>query len=172
MTTQAGLGLLEANRAIYKLITQNTTTDRNELTGEQSPLLRLVDFHHPERNSFINLAGRFRRRERFICTMAIALLHTAAIKRKRPLYAASLIKPDKLTASEFATMKNHTVYGHRDPAIPLVPRLRDFGIALKRTALWTSKYRSLTPQDMNSTRLRIPDRSRNDQEGDPGELSS
>ena len=53
VTTQAGLGLLEANRAIHKLITQNTTTERNELTGEQSPLVRLVDFRHPERNSFI-----------------------------------------------------------------------------------------------------------------------
>lgn len=53
VTTQVGVSLLEANRTIYKLITQNTTTDRNGLTGEQSPLVRLVDFRHPERNSFI-----------------------------------------------------------------------------------------------------------------------
>lgn len=53
VTTQPGVGLLEANKTIYKLLTKNTTTNINELTGEQSPLVRLIDFRHPERNSFI-----------------------------------------------------------------------------------------------------------------------
>ena len=53
VTTQPGVGLLEANKTIHELLTKNTTTNINELTGEQSPLVRLIDFRHPERNSFI-----------------------------------------------------------------------------------------------------------------------
>jgi type I restriction enzyme R subunit len=53
VTTQPGKGLIEANKTIFELLTQNTTTNLNELTGEQSPLVRLIDFRHPERNSFI-----------------------------------------------------------------------------------------------------------------------
>ncbi len=51
--TQPGVGLLQANKTIHELLTKNTTTNFNELTGEQSPLVRLIDFRHPERNSFI-----------------------------------------------------------------------------------------------------------------------
>jgi type I restriction enzyme R subunit len=53
VTTQPGVGLLEANKMIFELLTKNTTTSINELTDEQSPLVRLIDFRHPERNSFI-----------------------------------------------------------------------------------------------------------------------
>lgn len=53
VTTQPGVGLLEANKAVFELLTKNTTVSINELTCEQSPLVRLVDFRHPERNSFI-----------------------------------------------------------------------------------------------------------------------
>ncbi len=53
VVTQPGVGLLEANKTIFELLTKNTTANINELTGEQSPLVRLVDFRHPERNSFI-----------------------------------------------------------------------------------------------------------------------
>ena len=53
VTTQPGVGLLEANKTIFELLTKNTVTNTNELTGEQSPLVRLIDFRHPERNSFI-----------------------------------------------------------------------------------------------------------------------
>ena len=48
-----GKPLLEANRTIFDLLTANTTVASNELTGESSPLVRLVDFRHPERNRFI-----------------------------------------------------------------------------------------------------------------------
>jgi type I restriction enzyme R subunit len=51
--TQPGVGLLEANKKIFELLTKNTVASVNELTGEQSPLVRLIDFRHPERNSFI-----------------------------------------------------------------------------------------------------------------------
>jgi len=51
--THPGVGLLEANKTIFELLTKNTTVSINEMTGEQSPLVRLVDFRHPERNSFI-----------------------------------------------------------------------------------------------------------------------
>lgn len=53
LTTHPGIGLLEANKTIFELLTKNTTTSINELTGQQSPLVRLIDFRHPERNSFI-----------------------------------------------------------------------------------------------------------------------
>ena len=44
--------LLENNERIYKLITEGTSVNRNELTGEQSPIVRYVDFDHPENNTF------------------------------------------------------------------------------------------------------------------------
>lgn len=53
VTTQPGLGLLEANNNIFDLLTKNTAASINELTGEQSPLVRLVDFRNPDRSSFI-----------------------------------------------------------------------------------------------------------------------
>ena len=52
VTTHPGAGLLEANKTIFELLTKNTTAGVNGLTGEQSPLVRLIDFRHPERNSF------------------------------------------------------------------------------------------------------------------------
>jgi type I restriction enzyme, R subunit len=51
--SQPGVGLLEANKTIFELFTKNTTTHINELTGEQNPLVRLIDFKHPKKNSFI-----------------------------------------------------------------------------------------------------------------------
>lgn len=52
ITINPGMGLLEANKKIYELLIKNTTVDFNELTGDKSPLVRLVDFKHLERNSF------------------------------------------------------------------------------------------------------------------------
>jgi type I restriction enzyme, R subunit len=46
-------GLLETNRAIHKLLIENTTVPVNELTGEYSPVVRLIDFKSPGNNSFI-----------------------------------------------------------------------------------------------------------------------
>lgn len=45
--------LLQANIDVFGLLTNNMRADRNELTGEESPVLRLIDFDNPERNSFI-----------------------------------------------------------------------------------------------------------------------
>lgn len=53
VTTHPGVGLLEANKTVFELLSKNTTANVNELTGEQSPLVRLIDFRYPERNSFI-----------------------------------------------------------------------------------------------------------------------
>lgn len=53
LTQHAGRGLLEVNKAVFELLTKNITVSVNELTKEQNPLVRLVDFRHPERNSFI-----------------------------------------------------------------------------------------------------------------------
>lgn len=43
--------LLEANEAIQKLLFK-AQVDTNEQTGEQDPVVKLIDFAHPERNQF------------------------------------------------------------------------------------------------------------------------
>lgn len=43
--------LLEANEAIQALLFK-AQVDANELTGEQDPVVKLIDFAHPERNRF------------------------------------------------------------------------------------------------------------------------
>ena len=43
--------LLEANEAVQKLLFK-AQVDRNEVTGEQDPTVRLIDFDNPERNCF------------------------------------------------------------------------------------------------------------------------
>lgn len=43
--------LLEANEAIHKLLFK-AQVDVNEHTGESDPVVRLIDFRHPERNQF------------------------------------------------------------------------------------------------------------------------
>lgn len=43
--------LLEANEAIQALLFK-AQADVNELTGESDPVVRLIDFHHPENNRF------------------------------------------------------------------------------------------------------------------------
>src|SRR5258708_6562205 len=48
---QPGKGLLDANEAVQALLFK-AQVDRNELTGEKDPTVRLIDFANPERNSF------------------------------------------------------------------------------------------------------------------------
>ena len=43
--------LLEANQAVHELLLK-AQVDVNEATGEADPVVRLIDFHHPERNRF------------------------------------------------------------------------------------------------------------------------
>jgi type I restriction enzyme R subunit len=43
--------LLEANEGIQKLLFK-AQVDRNEETGEPDPVVKLIDFEHPERNTF------------------------------------------------------------------------------------------------------------------------
>lgn len=49
----ASKSLHEANKEIHNLLLKGTSVDKNELTGEQSPTVRLVDFRNWDRNSFI-----------------------------------------------------------------------------------------------------------------------
>lgn len=49
----AGLSLHEANKEIHRLLLKGTSVSRNELTGEQDPTVRLVDFKNYESNSFV-----------------------------------------------------------------------------------------------------------------------
>jgi type I restriction enzyme R subunit len=48
---QPGKGLLDANEAVQALL-MKAQVDRNEVTGEQDPTVRLIDFADPERNMF------------------------------------------------------------------------------------------------------------------------
>lgn len=49
----AGKSLHEANKEIHRLLLKGTGVSKNELTGEQDPTVRLVDFRNYESNSFI-----------------------------------------------------------------------------------------------------------------------
>lgn len=48
---QPNRSLPEANEAVQSLLFK-AQTDLNELTGEADPVVRLIDFHHPENNRF------------------------------------------------------------------------------------------------------------------------
>lgn len=49
----SGKTLHEANKAIHRMLLKGTTVNRNELTGELNPTVRLVDFKNYESNSFV-----------------------------------------------------------------------------------------------------------------------
>jgi len=49
----AGKSLHEANKEIHRLLLKGTSVPRNEVTGEQDPTVRLVDFKNYANNSFI-----------------------------------------------------------------------------------------------------------------------
>lgn len=49
---QQGLSLREINENVLKLLFR-TQVDINEVTGEEYPNVKLIDFHHPERNHFL-----------------------------------------------------------------------------------------------------------------------
>jgi len=49
----AGKSLHEANKEIHRLLLKGTSVSKNELTGEQDPTVRLVDFKNYNNNSFI-----------------------------------------------------------------------------------------------------------------------
>ena len=51
ITRQPNRSLLEANEAIQSLLFK-AQVDVNEVTGEQDPVVKLIDFANPERNSF------------------------------------------------------------------------------------------------------------------------
>jgi type I restriction enzyme, R subunit len=48
-----GKTLHEANKEIHRLLLKGTTVNKNELTGEINPTVRLVDFRNWDKNSFI-----------------------------------------------------------------------------------------------------------------------
>jgi len=52
ITGQPGNSLLAANEAIQQLL-YRTQVDENGVTGEEYPDVKLIDFEHPERNSFL-----------------------------------------------------------------------------------------------------------------------
>ena len=48
-----GTTLHEANKAIHRLLLKGTTVNKNEVTGEINPTVRLIDFRNWDKNSFI-----------------------------------------------------------------------------------------------------------------------
>lgn len=52
VTAFSAQSLHQANKAIHHLLLKGTRTDRNELTGEPNPLVRLVDFRQWANNDF------------------------------------------------------------------------------------------------------------------------
>ena len=48
----AGKTLHEANKEIHRMLLKGTSVNKNEITGEQNPTVRLVDFKNWDRNSF------------------------------------------------------------------------------------------------------------------------
>jgi len=48
-----GSGLLEANEATLRLLFNNARVARNEATGEEAPVVKLIDFHEPANNDFL-----------------------------------------------------------------------------------------------------------------------
>ena len=64
LTDQAGKGLLEANKDVLEQLYKQQV-DVNEITGEEYPVVKLIDFENPEANTFhainqfrINTPGR------------------------------------------------------------------------------------------------------------------
>ncbi len=53
MQNFTGTTLHEANKAIHRLLLKGTTVNKNEITGEINPTVRLVDFRNCDKNSFI-----------------------------------------------------------------------------------------------------------------------
>lgn len=51
LTGQSG-GLIEANQAVQELL-YKYTVDENEVTGEKSPDVRVIDFNDPDKNRFV-----------------------------------------------------------------------------------------------------------------------
>jgi len=48
-----GKSLHEANKEMHRLLLKGTSVAKNELTGEQDPTVRLVDFQNYDNNSFV-----------------------------------------------------------------------------------------------------------------------
>jgi type I restriction enzyme R subunit len=48
--------LLEINREIHYLLTENTSVQENRKTGEKSPTVKFIDFRNPENNTFIAIS--------------------------------------------------------------------------------------------------------------------
>ena len=53
ITSHHGKKLFEANKDIFQLLTKNTRVRENTVTGEQDPIVRLIDFDNWDNNSFI-----------------------------------------------------------------------------------------------------------------------
>jgi len=51
LASQSGKGLLEANKDVLSLL-YKVQVDENEITGEQYPIVKLIDFDNPEANTF------------------------------------------------------------------------------------------------------------------------
>ena len=53
LTTSTGMGLIENNKRVLRLILENTSVSKNLQTGENSPTVRFIDFKNHDNNRFI-----------------------------------------------------------------------------------------------------------------------
>lgn len=53
LTVQAGIGLFEANKKIFGMLTKGITIDKNEVTGKRNVPVKLIDYVNWSDNSFI-----------------------------------------------------------------------------------------------------------------------
>src|SRR5258708_23341080 len=53
LTNFPGKNLHEANKELHRLLLKGTSVSKNEITGEQNPTVRLVDYRNWSNNSFI-----------------------------------------------------------------------------------------------------------------------
>lgn len=79
---QPGRTLLEANEAVQQLLFK-AQVDCNEVTGEQDPVVRLIDFANPENNQFhIDLEDQLSRTATLIGGRVHIIENTSALRRQ------------------------------------------------------------------------------------------
>src|SRR5438552_4960081 len=85
-----GTGLLQNNRHVFNLLSENTSVSENRKTGEKNPTVRFVDFKHRDNNRFIAVCQfkvRILGTEHHICPDIVLFLNglpVAVVECKSP----------------------------------------------------------------------------------------
>ena len=143
--------LLEANEAVQALLFK-AQTDANELTGERDPVVRLIDFQHPERNQF-HAINQFRI-DTPGCVKAFIIPDIVLFVNGIPLAVVECKKGSETCANPmqeaFVQLQR---YMHRRPATGLAglkegePRLFHSNLLLIRSTGTEADYGTITSGD-------------------------